>query len=239
MKGTQAFCLLRATRAPAWDLSLALDALLRLRSNPWAHVGLKQETFKTVFLLAISSAKQVSEAVHPADHWLVLEFRWPRGHSGRTQCLSILPIQLAPFDPPPEERWDRPELLCPGSTLQLLWAFRGLISSFSVVSTVCPTGELTSSPVHTRQLTVSFHLVWSVPSPGVLLHHWRPLGEYSWRTFVPLHGDTFSLTTNLTISLPQQDGLTLQRLIDRAAVADWTSSYMNKSSNKSKKSGVI
>lgn len=133
LKGAQRLHPPRASRAPAWDLPLVLDALRRPPFEPLAQAELKWVSWKTAFLLAISSAKRVSElhALSVSDSCL----RWNSDGSGVTlwpntaflpKVLSRAhlnqPIRLAQFDLPPGERGDDPELLCPVRALRIYTA---------------------------------------------------------------------------------------------------------------------
>ncbi len=124
LKGAQRLRPPRAMRVPTWDLPLVLDALCRPPFEPVAQAELKWVTWKAAFLLAVSSAKRVSElhALSVSDSCL----RWHPDGSGvtlwpNTAFLSKVlshahlnqPIRLARFDPSPEEQGGEPELLCP------------------------------------------------------------------------------------------------------------------------------
>ncbi|XP_074544636.1 uncharacterized protein LOC141804209 [Halichoeres trimaculatus] len=120
-------------RAPPWDLTLVLGALRRPPFEPLAQAGLKWLSLKTAFLLAISSAKRVSEL-----HALSVSgscLRWSSDGSGvilwpnaafLPKVLSRAhlnqPIRLARFDPPSGETEDEPELLCPVRALRVYTA---------------------------------------------------------------------------------------------------------------------
>lgn len=78
-----------ATRAPAWDLPLVLKALCSPPFDPLAQAGLKWVILKTVFLLAISSAKCVYPAVHPVSQWLVSEVN--------SNCPGTTPEDITSF----------------------------------------------------------------------------------------------------------------------------------------------
>lgn len=116
-------------RVPSWDLNIVLDALGRPPFEPLEQADLKWLSYKTAFLLAIISAKRVGElhALSVSDSCL----RWTTDRSGVTLWPNIAflpkvlsdshrnqPIRLARYDPPPGERADRPELLCPVRALE-------------------------------------------------------------------------------------------------------------------------
>ena len=129
LKGAQRLHPPRARRAPVWDLNLVLDALCRAPFEPLSRAELKWLSYKTAFLLAITSAKRVSElhALSISDSCL----RWNPDGSGVTlwpntaflpKVLSTAhlnqPIRLARFNPPPGEGTNQPELLCPVRALR-------------------------------------------------------------------------------------------------------------------------
>ena len=133
LRGAQRLHPQSTTRAPAWDLPLVLDALRRPPFEPLAQAELKWVSCKTAFLLAICSAKRVSElhALSISDSCL----RWNSDGSGVTlwpntaflpKVLSRAhqnqPIRLARFDPSPGERGEEPELLCPVRALEVYTA---------------------------------------------------------------------------------------------------------------------
>ncbi|XP_041802371.1 uncharacterized protein LOC121613147, partial [Chelmon rostratus] len=119
----------RLPRAPAWDLPLVLDALCSPPFEPLAQAGLRWLSVKTAFLLAITSAKRVSElhALSVSSSCL----RWNSDGSGVTlwpnpaflpKVLSNShlnqPIHLPRFDPPVGEGDGKSVLLCPVRALR-------------------------------------------------------------------------------------------------------------------------
>lgn len=60
---------IKPSTVPSWDLRIVLEAVSESPFEPLPEVGLEFLTIKTVFLLAITSARRVSElhalAVHP------------------------------------------------------------------------------------------------------------------------------------------------------------------------------
>ena len=61
LKGARRLCPPRGRLIPAWDLRVVLDALTEPRFEPLSGLGWELLSLKTVFLLAIASAKRVSE----------------------------------------------------------------------------------------------------------------------------------------------------------------------------------
>ena len=70
----------RTLRAPSWDLSLVLRSLTQAPYEPLGQADLKSLSHKTLFLLAVCSAKRVSElhALSTSEQCL----RWKAGDSG-------------------------------------------------------------------------------------------------------------------------------------------------------------
>lgn len=60
LRGTQRLIPPRVPRAPAWDLNIVVGALSRPPFEPLAQIDLKWLSYKTAFLLAITTAKHVS-----------------------------------------------------------------------------------------------------------------------------------------------------------------------------------
>lgn len=84
MKGTRRILPLSRLLSPSWDLDLVLDALSRAPFKPLDMIDTKLLLFKTALLLALASAKRVSEihalSVNPAcmqfipgDAWVLFK----------------------------------------------------------------------------------------------------------------------------------------------------------------------
>ncbi len=114
LRGAQRLHPPRAPRTPSWDLPLVLEALCMPPFEPLAQAELRWVSCKTAFLLAITSAKCVSElhALSVGDSCL----RWNSDGSGITLWPNTAflpnvlshshlnhPIRLARFNPPPGE----------------------------------------------------------------------------------------------------------------------------------------
>ena len=115
-----------------WDLPLVLQALSQAPFEPMAEATLRHLSFKTAFLLAITSAKRVGEL-----HALSITptcLRWKADYSGVTLLpnISFLPkvlshdyinqaIELEAYCPPPfrSELEKVANLLCPIRALRL------------------------------------------------------------------------------------------------------------------------
>ncbi len=61
LKGANRLCPPRAVRSPTWDLSMVLSSLCQPPFEPILESDIKWLSFKTAFLLAITTAKRVSE----------------------------------------------------------------------------------------------------------------------------------------------------------------------------------
>ncbi|KAK7878584.1 hypothetical protein WMY93_030420 [Mugilogobius chulae] len=114
----------RLTRVPSWDLPLVLEGLCSSPFEPLNSAALKWVSIKTVFLLAISSAKRIGElhALSIADNCI----RWNSDGSGvtlwpnpsflpkRVSAFHInQPLSLAVFAPQAEPGSSDASLLCP------------------------------------------------------------------------------------------------------------------------------
>ncbi|XP_077371178.1 uncharacterized protein LOC144014787 [Festucalex cinctus] len=118
-----------APRVPAWDLQLVLDGLCRPPFEPLAGADLLWVSRKTALLLAVASAKRVSDlhALSVSPECL----RWHPDGAGVTLwpntafipkvlsgSRSNQPLRLKRYVPTPADGGDRPELLCPVRALQ-------------------------------------------------------------------------------------------------------------------------
>lgn len=121
---------LRSLVAP-WDLTTVLSALSGPPFEPLLQVELKLLSFKTVLLLALASAKRVSDIHALSVNASCMQFL--RGDSKVllkpnpafmpkvfNPTLSCLPIELAAFSPPPfsSEEHQRLNALCPVRALR-------------------------------------------------------------------------------------------------------------------------
>ena len=150
LRGAWRLCPPSGRLIPAWDLRVVLDAITEPPFEPLSSLGWELLSLKMVFLLAIASAKRVSElralSVHPACMRL----------GGEGSAISLLPnpaflpkvlsrffvarpLVLDPFHPLPHESPEvaRLHLVC------LVWALRSYIAC-------------TSSSRQTDQLFVCF-----------------------------------------------------------------------------------
>jgi len=172
---------------------MVLDTLCSPPFEPMSGSELRWLSAKTVFLLAITSAKRVSElhALSVSESCL----RWNSDGSGVTlwpnaaflpkvlTCSYLnQPVRLAQFDPPSGE--ERSKLLCPVRALRTyVEATTGSQSSFSSAMAglggVLPfqnsaTGLWRPLPVHTEQRAVPCHPARRAILPGVFPHHEQP-----------------------------------------------------------------
>lgn len=131
LKGARRIRPPRSPMVPSWDLQLVLRALSESPLEPLTSLGLELLSLKTAFLLAMSSAKRVSElhalSVHPSCLRL--------GEDGSAVSLLpnpaflpkvlprsfvVRPLVLEPFHPPPHDSAEaaRLHLLCPVRSLR-------------------------------------------------------------------------------------------------------------------------
>ena len=114
---------------PSWDLSLVLDALCRAPFEPLESVSLKVLSLKTVLLLALATAKRVSDiqalSVSPellrfTDDGRVL-LKPHHGFMPKNRVVAQLPVELSAFHPPPfvSAEDERLHCLCPVRALRL------------------------------------------------------------------------------------------------------------------------
>merc|ERR1711867_300184 len=94
---------------PAWDLAVVLDALSRPPFEPLEGLSLKVLTLKTLFLVAITTAKRVSDlrALSISERCFAMD---PEGRRVRlqpdlafvtkTQAVAQRPVELPAFHPP-------------------------------------------------------------------------------------------------------------------------------------------
>ena len=120
----------RSLTAP-WDLSVVLDALSRPPFEPLQQVELKVLSFKTALLLALASAKRVSDihalSVNPScmqflmgDSKVLLKPNPAFVPKVFNPALSYRPIELSAFHPPPfgTQEHERLNALCPVRALR-------------------------------------------------------------------------------------------------------------------------
>lgn len=105
----------QSVRLPKWDLSLVLSSLRTSPYEPLVRADIKMLTFKTVFLLALASAKRVSElqglssavsfsisgnvAFIEFDHLFIAKTDRPSDISSVTRHLSVPAISDVTSDP--------------------------------------------------------------------------------------------------------------------------------------------
>ncbi len=131
LKGARRLHPERKLRSPSWDLPLVLQSLTEAPFEPLAQADLRSLSWKTVFLLAISSARRVGElhALSVSDDCL----RWKTDYSGVSLWPNpaFLPkilnpstvnqaVELAAFKPDPDSLSTGLDLysLCPVRALR-------------------------------------------------------------------------------------------------------------------------
>ncbi len=129
MKGARCALPVSKPISPSWDLGLVLDALSMSPFEPLDKVDLKILSFKTALLLALASAKRVSDIHAFSVHSACLQFM-----SGDAGVLlkpnpafmpkivkAIIPLELRAFYPPPFASSEQQKLnaLCPVCALRI------------------------------------------------------------------------------------------------------------------------
>ena len=129
MKGARNKCRVSKPMAPSWDLTLVLEALCQPPFEPLGRVDMKMLSFKTVLLIALATAKRVSDiqalSVHPdctrfsENNHRVLIMANPT-FVPKNPLLECVPVQLEAFHPPPfvTQEQERLHSLCPVRALR-------------------------------------------------------------------------------------------------------------------------
>ena len=236
-KGAQRDRPQRAPRSPSWDLNVVLSALCGPPFEPMAQAELKWLSYKTAFLLAITSAKRVSElhALSTSDTCL----RWNPDGSGVTlwpntaflpKVLATAhlnqPIRLAQFNPPPGEQTDQLKL-CP---VRALRSYLGATTRIrrSEQLFLCHGGANKGHALSKQRLshwvvdtiTQAYHISNRPRPPGVHCHETRSVST-SWAALrgVPLEeicaaaswtsASTFSRFYRVNVATPHPLGVVL------------------------------
>ena len=186
---------------PSWDLSLVLDALCGPPFEPLEDLELRVLTFKTVFLLAITTAKRVSDLHALSVHSECLSFDGD-GKSVRLQPNPVFVtktqrvasyVRLEAFHPPPfsSEQDRRLHNICPLRSLShyILRTkdIRGSVSQLFV--TFGPgraAGKAASKPTVSRWLVEAIRLAYTskgVDPPAGLRAHSSRAQATSWALF--------------------------------------------------------
>ena len=106
IKGFERSCPPREVRPPEWDVSLVLDSLKKAPYEPLREATVKHLTHKTVFLLALASAKRVGELhgtsyrVRHAENWASLSFSFVPEFVAKTQDPSVPDERFEGFSVP-------------------------------------------------------------------------------------------------------------------------------------------
>ena len=123
MKGARRLLPITKTMSPSWDLAVVLEALSSHPFEPLDNVDMKTLSLKVALLMALATAKRVSEihalSVHPAC------MRFTAGNLGVTLrpnpafvpkvVKPCSPVELSAFQPPPygSAEQQRLHMLCP------------------------------------------------------------------------------------------------------------------------------
>nr|XP_054590865.1 uncharacterized protein LOC129154747 [Nothobranchius furzeri] len=189
--------------APARDLPLVLQALCGPPFEPMTTAPLEVVSVKTAFLLAVTTAKRVSE-LHALDISPAY-LRWKADGSGVTLWpnVAFLPkvlpsgyvnaaIELGAYFPPPfhSEGQRRANLLCPVRALQLY-----IVATNTVQLFVCHGGVNRGRALSKQRLShwvvdaiaMAYAAVGAVAPPGIVCHSTRSVTT-SWAAMkgVPL-----------------------------------------------------
>ncbi|XP_063055985.1 uncharacterized protein LOC134449808, partial [Engraulis encrasicolus] len=116
---------------PSWDLSLVLNALSQAPFEPLQTASIKVLSYKTALLLALVSAKRVSEITALSIHPSCMEFSADNNNVTLRPNVAFIPkvsmlygscdLQLTSFNPPPfsSQEQERLHYLCPVRALRL------------------------------------------------------------------------------------------------------------------------
>ena len=122
IRGFERSCPPREVRPPEWDIVLVLKSLTRAPYEPLSRSSDMALTHKTVFLLALASAKRVSELhgisyrIRHTEGWDSVSFSFVTEFVAKTQNPSVCDSRFEGFSVPalPREGTDREERsLCP------------------------------------------------------------------------------------------------------------------------------
>ena len=188
----------RALRAPSWDLATVLHSLTLAPYEPLDQADLKFLTQKTVFLLAICSAKRVSElhALSVSEQCL----RWKAEYSGVSLWPnpSFLPkvvnpqtvnqvIEISSFHPESAPTGDNLGNLCPIRALRTYVTRTQSLRQTHSQLFVCYGGVKRGNPVSKQRLShwvvdaiAQAYDSQSLPVPGNLVAHSTRSMATSW-----------------------------------------------------------
>ena len=186
---------------PPWDLGLVLDALCEPPFEPLDGLGLDVLTIKTVFLLAITTAKRVSDLHALSVHDECMS--WSNG--GRSVRLQSNPVfvsktqrvasyaRLEAFHPPPfsSDQDRRLHNICPLRALRLYVQrtkdIRGEVSQLFVThGPGRAAGKAASKPTLSRWIVEAIRMAYSsrgVEPPTGLRAHSSRAQATSWALF--------------------------------------------------------
>jgi hypothetical protein len=120
----------RQLAPPKWNLTLVLETLITAPYEPLEEASLKFLTHKCVFLLALASAKRVSELqalsgniAHKED-WSMVSFDFARDFLAKTEVPSSTRNFIRSFQIPALEKYSaehNDQLLCPVRALRIYY----------------------------------------------------------------------------------------------------------------------
>ena len=197
MKGARRLLPVSRSLFPKWDLVLVLDSLSRPPFEPLETVERKFLTFKTVLLVALTTAKRVSDiqalSVSPecmrfAEDGKKVVFKPNPAFVPKNLLAVCTPTELAAFHPPPftSEEDRRLHCLCPVRALKLYvqrTAAQGRPSQLFVSLGPRSPGKAVTKPTLSRWIVDAIRLAYtsrgvSVPD-GLRAHSTRGVST-SW-----------------------------------------------------------
>ena len=217
MKGGQRLHPISKSVVPSWDLATVLDSLSRRPFEPLHEVSMKLLSLKTALLLAVVTAKRVSdlhalscsaECMRFDDDGLRVVVKANPAFVPKNHLTSLVPVELKAFFPPPftSAEMERRHNLCPVRALRVYV-------------------DRTAGSRTNNQLFVS----WDPKAPGkpvskIRLSQWIVEAiqlAYSSRGLVPPVGGRAHSTRAVAASWALCRGVSVQ---DVCAAASWASS---------------
>ena len=130
MKGARRLLPVTKSLVPSWDLAIVLDSLTKPPFEPLGQVDMKHLSLKTALLMALATAKRVSDIHALSVHEECTQFFGgtrrvvvkPRpGFVQKNHLVPNTPVTLDAFHPPPftSEEDERLHCLCPVRALRM------------------------------------------------------------------------------------------------------------------------
>ncbi len=187
---------------PSWDLQLVLQALSGPPFEPLTSVGLELLSLKSAFLLAMASAKRVSElhalSVHPSclrlgEEGLAISLLPNPAFLPKVLPRSFVlrPLVLEPFHPPPHDSVEAAQLhlICPVRSLRVYITRTNPVRQIGQLL-VCYGGARLGQAVSKQRLAhwvvqaiaLAYDSAGVPPPSGVVAHSTRGMAT-SWALF--------------------------------------------------------